>query len=233
MNSSDQAQEVSLEFLFGYPASDESGNTVMRYGDDAAAELYSISDWIRGFPRNFTLDPGQRQTVRLTVRPPSDIPDGMYWTRIKTTSNPLSPDVGQQAVEGVSAQITFNFEQVTSGFYKNGNVNTGVLFEDITVVQNGDRASVMASMERTGNAPFLGSMLLTVQDTDGNTLAEHRSSTTLYFDGVKRMDFDTGDLPAGEYTAEMRFISQRSDIPSRDLVQIEPVSEQVHFTVSP
>ncbi|MEX1137116.1 MAG: hypothetical protein WEB89_09460 [Balneolales bacterium] len=231
MNSSDQAQEVSLEFNFGYPATDANGNTVMRYDDVDAASQFSIADWIRGFPRNFILEPDQRQTVRLTVRPPGDIPDGMYWTRIKTSSNPLSADVGAEAAEGITAQINFNFEQITAGFYKKGDVNTGVAFNELTVETNGDRASVLAQLNRTGNAPFLGSMLLLVRDSSGNIVVESRSSTTLYFDGTKRMDFDIYDWLSGEYEAEIRFESSRSDISRSDLVQITPVSSHVTFTL--
>ena len=232
MNSSSQTQEVTLSFQFGYPGTDADGSMVMRYDDEEAASLHSITDWIRGFPRSFTLEPGQRQTVRLTVRPPGDIPDGMYWTRIKTTSNPLTPDVGQAPTEGVSAQINVNFEQIIAGFYKKGEVNTGIEFEDITVHTNGERASVLANMTRSGNAPFLGSMLLLVKDASGNQVAESRSSTTLYFDGLKRIEFDTEGWSEGEYTAELRFESRRSDIPRTDLIQIEPVSQSVNFTIS-
>ncbi|MEX0778431.1 MAG: hypothetical protein WD037_01755 [Balneolales bacterium] len=233
MNSSDQAQEVSLSFQFGYPGTDETGRSVMRYDDDEAASRHSIADWIRGFPRNFILEPGQRQTVRLTVRPPEQIEDGVYWTRIKTTSNPLSADVEEQAGEGISAQINFNFEQVTSGFYKQGSVNTGIVFEDLAVEQNGESAYVVADLVRSGNAPFLGSMQLLIRNSSGNTVEEFRSSTTMYFDGLKRMNFDITDWPAGEYTAEMRFESRRSDIPSTDLVQMDSVSSEVRFTVAP
>ncbi|MEX0684728.1 MAG: hypothetical protein WD267_07355 [Balneolales bacterium] len=233
MNNSGEPQEVSLSFVFGYLGTDDTGSTVMQYDDEKAASQYSIADWIRGFPRNFILQPGQRQTIRLTVRPPGDLPDGLYWTRIKTTSNPQVADVGDVSAEQISAQINFRFEQVISGFYKKGNITTGVGFEELSVEKNGNMASVLAKLNRSGNSPFLGSVQLLVTDSAGKTLTEKRSSTTLYFDGLKRFDFNISEWPEGEYTAELKFESRRSDIPQTDLIQINPVSKKVKFTISP
>lgn len=231
LNGSDQTQEVSLTFEFGYPDTDEEGNSFMNYEDEEAREQYSIADWIRGFPRNFTLQPGERQTVRLTVRPPGDIPDGTYWTRIKTASNPAVPDVDEDVTEGVQAQITFRFEQVTAGFYKRGDVTTGISFNDLTAEVNDEQGIVLADVERSGNSPFLGSIFLTVTDGNGNVVHEHRVSTTVYIDAVRRLEFDASDLSPGTYTAEVRFETRRPDVSSGDLVQAEPVSRSTTFSI--
>ncbi len=86
INQSDAPQEVSLEFEFGYPTSDEAGNRVFEFGDSIAAESYSLNEWIRAFPRQFILEPGNRQVVRLMVRAPSTLPEAVYWTRLATRS---------------------------------------------------------------------------------------------------------------------------------------------------
>ncbi|MGB9591584.1 MAG: hypothetical protein ACPL1K_03610, partial [Candidatus Kryptoniota bacterium] len=88
MNRSTTPQEISIYFKFGYPSSDSLGNLFMQYGDSAAAQKYSCANWVRGFPRQFIINPGQQQIVRLTVTPPPDLPDGMYWTRLVTRSSP-------------------------------------------------------------------------------------------------------------------------------------------------
>ncbi|MDI6401909.1 hypothetical protein QLX67_07880 [Balneolaceae bacterium ANBcel3] len=232
INGSNQSQEVALTFEFGYPATDEEGNAFMNYDDPDAESRYSMADWVRGFPRNFTLEPGQRQTVRLTVRPPGDIPDGMYWTRIKTTSNPVVPDVDAEVAEGVQAQIVFRFEQVTAGFYKKGSTTTGVRFvNDLSVEKEDDMLVVKAPVERTGNAPFLGSMFLTIRDANGSVVHEERRSTTVYLDAVRRLEVNADQLEPGSYSAEVRFESQRPDISSSDIVRAETVSGSTSFTL--
>lgn len=230
MNGSEDVQEVSIEFPFGYPVTDDVGNVQMVYDDSTTAEEWGIEDNIRGFPQNFTLQPGQRQVVRLQVRP-QDFVDGMYWSRIRTTSTPQTPEIGETSDEEITTQISYKFEQVTTAFYKHGEVSTGIDIQSMNVAQNTDTIQFIADVERTGNAPFLGSIELTVRDDNGNTVLERRTSTSIYFDYRQIFEATTNELPAGDYTAEIGFFSQRSDIPQNSLVQMEPISESVNVTI--
>jgi len=231
LNGSNQTQEVSIDFMFGYPASDSLGHTVMMYGDTLDAARYSIAKDMRGFPRTFTLAPQQRQVVRLTVRPRSDRDDGMYWTRIKTTSNPATQAIGETSQNGVTAQINFRFEQITAAFYKKGKVTTGLDFKGLEAEVDSTGGHIYADVERTGNAPYLGSIFLEIQDTGGNTVAQGQSSTTVYFDDTRSVDFDASDLEPGTYTAKVTFKTQRPDIPQEQLVQAQPITQTTTFTI--
>lgn len=231
LNGSNQTQEVSIDFMFGYPASDSLGHTVMMYGDTLDAAKFSIAKDMRGFPRTFTLAPQQRQVIRLTVRPRADRKDGMYWTRIKTTSNPATPPIGETSQNGVTAQINFKFEQITAAFYKKGKVSTGLNFKGLHTEIDSTGGHIYADVERTGNAPYLGSIFLTIKDADGNTVGQGQSSTTVYFDDTRTMDFDASGLAPGNYTAEVTFRTQRPDIPQDKLVQADPVSKTTTFTI--
>lgn len=231
LNGSDQTQEVELEFLFGYPTTDEEGNIYMEYEDEKAEQQYSIADWIRGFPRSFTLDSGERQTVRLTVQPPPDLEDGTYWTRIKTTSNALSPDIDEEQQEGVTARIAFQFEQVSAGFYRKGEVNTGLQIKNAKVDVDEDEASIHTHIEREGNSPYLGTMFVTVEDADGRTRYENENSLAVYMDVFRVNRFDISEFPEGDYTAHIRFETTRGDISDSDLIQAEPEAISIDFTI--
>ncbi len=124
-NQSQQSQEISISFRFGYPVSDDNGALRMMYGDSLPLAARSMQGWVRAFPRQFVLGPGQRQEVRITTRAPQDLPEGMYWTRIATVSSPQSPPVDTVA-PGISASVTFRLEQVTTVLYAKGSVSTGV-----------------------------------------------------------------------------------------------------------
>lgn len=221
-----------MEFPFGYPVTDKEGDVNMVYDDSAVAEKWGISDAIRGFPTNFTLQPGQRQVVRLTVRPKQDFRDGMYWSRIRTTSTPQAPAIGEAEDEEITTQITYKFEQVTAVFYKHGEVNTGIEVRDFkTNHSSEDTLSFIVDVERTGNAPFLGSIILNVVDSQGNTIIEKRTSTSIYFDYRQVFEVSKSGLEQKDYSAEIRFISQRPDVPKSDLVQMEPVTRVINFSL--
>jgi len=229
LNGSDQAQEVTIDFPFGYPVTNAEGQLQMVYDDSSKAEQYGISNLVRGFPQSFVLQPGQRQVVRLTVRP-GDFSDGTYWTRIKTTSNAQNPPVGEQNGDQITAQITYKFEQVTTLFYKRGDTNTGIDIKQFAKQDSSDTYEFIADVTRTGNSPFLGSIILTIKDAQGNAVAEKRTSTSIYFDYRQTFEVDKQALSGGDYTATITFKTQRPDVPSEDIVQMEPVTRSLSFT---
>lgn len=229
LNGSDQPQEVSIEFPFGYPVTTDKGNLEMVYDDSAMAEKFGISELVRGFPQNFVLQPGQRQTIRMTVRP-KDFADGTYWTRIKTTSNAQNPPVGEESEDGITARITYKFEQITTLFYKHGDVNTGIDINNFSVQDSSSSLHFVADVDRTGNSPFLGSILLTVTDENGNTVVEKKTSTSVYFNYRQIFKVDKESIEDGSYEATVTFKTQRPDVPSDNLIQMDPVSKSVSFT---
>ncbi len=231
-NRSDDPQEVSIDFVFGYPSSDEQGNTIVNYDDSLAYEKYAINEWIRVFPRSFVLGPRQQQTVRFQVRPQPQAEDGVYWTRARITANPQTPEIDMPATEeGITTRITFRFEQIIAAIYRKGSVTTGVNVNKVDVVHEDDLMILLPHLERTGNAPFIGSMRALLYDHAGNLVKERQSTTTAYFDVIRRIEINTSDLPPGNYRAELIFETRRSDISPTDLVQAPTITEVVEITI--
>ncbi len=234
INGSNTAQEISIDFLFAYSQSDENGDRKIINDDSLTAEQYSMADWVRAFPKNFTINPGQRQIVRLRVNAPNDIPDGMYWARIKTASSPVTPPVELQSTEAVTARVGIRIEQVTGAFYKKGTVSTGIEIEDISTnlsTEDSKVLSVLTKLKRTGNAPFLGSITTSLINSKGEEVRRGFVSTSIYFDGVHREDFEIGDLPAGTYSISTKFETSRNDIASSDLIQMPMVSKSITYNL--
>ncbi len=231
-NRSDEAQEVSIEFAFGYPSSDPDGNIVMQYDDHEAFEKHAINEWVRAFPRSFVLGPRQQQTVRLQVRPQPQAGDGTYWTRVRVLANPQTPDIDLATEEeGVTTRITFRFEQIIAAFYKKGNTTTGLNVKQVEVRQEENRLMLLPHLQRTGNSPFIGSMRAIMYDAEGNMVKERQTTTTAYFEEVRRLEMDTEDLAPGNYRIELTFETRRGDISPTDLVQAAPVTEVVEVTI--
>jgi len=105
INGSNDTQEISIDFFFGYSSTDDDGKRSIVTDDSVAKARYSIADKIKAFPQNFTLSPGQRQVVRLRINAQNDIPDGTYWARIRTTSTPETPPLELQSNDAVTARV--------------------------------------------------------------------------------------------------------------------------------
>lgn len=229
LNGSDQAQEVSIEFPFGYPATNAEGEIEMIYDDSTKAEEFGISNLVKGFPQSFVLQPGQRQVVRLTVRP-EDFSDGTYWTRIKVTSNAQNPPIGEETDDEITAQITYKFEQITTLFYKHGETNTGIEINDFTHRETDESIRFIADVSRSGNSPFLGSINLNILDSQGNSILTRSATTSIYFDYRQTFDIPKENLDEGKYTAEISFESQRPDVAREKIIQMEPVTNSISFS---
>ncbi len=234
INGSDTPQEVSIEFFFGYSDTDRNGERTSVTEANDSIEQYSIAEHIRAFPKNFALQPGQRQVVRLRISPPGNLDEGTYWARIKTTSSPESPPVEVTSSEAVSAHVGINIEQITGLFYKNGTTTTGIEIEQIRPVisdESENELTVLTDFKRTGNSPFLGSITVSLTNQNGETVTQGFTSTTLYFDGTHRQRLDISDIPSGEYTVRVNFESRRNDVSQSDLVQMKPVTATTTLTI--
>jgi hypothetical protein len=225
-NGSGTPQEVNISFLFGYPGNDSIGNLVMVYEDSLREQQSGLGDRIRTFPRSFILAPGQQQTVRFQIRPDRTKPDGMYFTRVKVASNEQSADVEQTATEGIATQVNFKFEQVIAAFYKSGAVTTGLEFSKLEALRKENTIAVDSEFTVSGNSPFLGSLQAEVRDSSDKVVATHQQTVALYYEGKRAYSIPLPEgIAPGTYQVTLLFKTERSDIPTSDLVQAPPISK--------
>jgi len=230
-NNGELAHEVSITFQFGYPGSDSDGILVMNYDDSVAYGQFALDPLIRAFPRSFILAAGEQRTVRLQVVPGQERKEGFFFTRMKVLAKPQTPEVTEDIADGIGTKISFNFEQITAVFYRRGNVSTGLEVKDLDVRQNEDKLELRTQLHRTGNSPFLGSMFARLKDSRGNVVAETQSTTTAYFDVIRRMDLNTEGVAPGTYTLELSFETRRNDMMASDLVQAPRVVHETRVEI--
>lgn len=230
-NGGQQAQEISISTLFEYSTS-KNGNIVTA-NDSTMAKKKSIADWIKVFPKEFTLQPQQKQTVRFVVRPPNNLSAGGYWSRVEVKSNPVSPPIESTNEGQVGAQINLVVKQVITAHYHAQNAATGINVSsiDFTQVDSTNTGQIAVGMEQTGNAPFVGSMSLSVTNSDGQKVYQTTTTNSVYTTITRTFAMDLSDMSPGNYTLSGTIRSERRDINQNKLLQIEPVSFQKQFTI--
>lgn len=229
-NGSETAQEISINFRFGYSTSDEDGNISMHY--DTTGHANSFVNHVNAFPRNFVLEPGQRQTVRMAARGYGNITDGTYWSRVNILATPLSlPVEAETGNDAVAARININFEQVIPAFFKKGEVTTGLDVQEVHFRQDNQQGIFLIDAERTGNSPFIGSTNLIIQNRNGERISEQEVTFSAYFDIVRRINTNLDGLTPGDYTAEFEFKTDRRDISRNDLIQADTFTITKNFSI--
>lgn len=233
-NNSAVPQEITINFQFGYSAQDENGVLVMVYDDSVNAGIWGLHNYVKAFPRTFILPPNQQQIVRLQARLPKNMPAGTYFTRLKVGSSGQVADVGDiNAPGGVTTQVNLRFEQVIVAFYKSGEVSTGLNIEKVVAKPDTNLMVLETYYKTTGNSPFLGRVKISLRGPDGQLVGEANQTVAMYFSGKRRFSFYTKEnLKPGRYEVEYTFETNRSDIPSEDLVQAKPYTYKTAILVN-
>jgi hypothetical protein len=229
-NKTGEPQEVTVKFRFGYPASDSIGNLSMQYDDSIAEAKYSLTGWIKGFPRKFVLMPGTQQIIRLTTQPPENLSDGMYWSRIITSAQAQAKRIDTVRT-GITTQINIVFEQITTVLYAKGALNTDIEISDPIIVEDSSNVRIVWKTIKKGNAPYFGTAKVKVFDETGNVVDETIETLGIYMTMNKKASFDRIKLKPGKYIAEIAFITERNDIASENIIQLPQIVKKFAFTI--
>lgn len=229
-NSGESAEEATIELKFGFPDADSSGTPYIRFVDDPGPEFASAAAWIRPFPQRVRLDPGTQQVVRLLARPPADLPDGEYWTRMIISGRGASVSL-PAADSTVRIGVGLEIRLVTSVTYRKGRVSTGVELRSLTAEAEGDSLAIWASMARQGNAAYLGTADIELTTARGTVVHRWSVPLAVYYPMRRRFVYPTGTLDPGDYKIRFRLRAERPDLPADRLLPAATVVDSVAIRV--
>ncbi len=221
-NGNDHAREVEIDFKFGYPSSDRAGNPVMVYNDTLLASKYKLTKYIRIFPRRFNVPPGGQQTVRLQMLPLTHKPAGVYWTRLVVKSRIQEQDIELiSSGDGIGTQINYVFHQSLPVFFRKGTVHTSIHVARLHTQWKKDGLLIKARLNKSGNAPWNGSVTATLRDEKEKIIARNRQTVVAYRDIYRRLFLmrPNKPIPSGKYKLELLWETRRKDVSPKNLVQ--------------
>lgn len=229
-NSGDTPEEATVELKFGFPDVDSAGTPFVRMIDDPGPEFPSAADWIRAFPQRVRLEPKSQQVVRLLARPPANLPDGEYWTRLIVTGRGASvPVAGADSV--VRAGVNLVIRLVASVTYRKGKVSTGVTVRDLGAEAEGDSLTLWAHMDRQGNAAYLGTADVELVNGGGSIVRRWSTALAVYFPMRRRFSFPLDSVAPGDYRVRFRLRAERPDLPADRVLPAATVIDSVAVRV--
>lgn len=230
-NPGAEAEELTITLKFGYPATDSSGSPFINFIADSTRDEHDATAWLRAFPRQVRLEPGDQQTVRLLAAPPAGLPDGEYWTRYVVTSRPASaPAV--RGDSGVRVTLTMAVATIGAVVYRKGAVVTGVHLTTLTARTRSDSLVARLGLERTGNAAFQGTARFALTASDGRRIAEWPAvPLAVYYAGNQRFALPRASIPSGRYTLDVVVTSGRPELQKGQALPADPVHGAVAIAV--
>jgi len=177
----------------------------------------SLANWIKFNPREFTLPPKSRRSIRFVVIPEGRIADRReYWCFME-----LESLVQNEATATDSLNRTMTVRVVPSIlvpiFAKKGKVPYGAEISKSTI--SGEAAPRIESvLVNTGRGHLFVDGVFEVLDASGDIIQEGGMGRTYLMPGNERM-FRAGlrdDLPEGEYVVRLEYSSSQLSDPVRD-----------------
>jgi len=228
-NPGDRPEEVEIDFVFGYPATDSAGNPYVKMIEQPGPEQPSAAEWMRAFPRRMRLEPGQRQVVRLLASPPDDLPDGEHWSRLIVTSRREAPIA--VADSGLMAGITVKLRTIMSLTYRKGSPETSVTLTDLRGAVEGDSLVTWIGLERQGNAAYLGTVRFEVVDDGERVVREWSLPVAVYYELHRRLALPLGGISPGTYRVRFELSTARKDIPQTNVLPAPPIARSFDIQV--
>ena len=223
--------EVSISLFFGSPVTDSTGEFELTMPE--GSHPHSAAGWIEAYPRRLVLGPLERQTVRLLVRPPGDLPEGEYWARIMISAKGGNAPVAlpDSAAAGIEVGLNLEVRTILPVQYRRGAVRTGARLEAPRVTRNGDSLIVRAKLDREGNAAYLGTIRGTLVNQSGATVSSFATPIALYQSLDPRFALSVGTTPPGTYRLTISVSSDRADLAPDQLLKAPAVSSTVDVTI--
>ena len=225
-NAGDQAEEATIELRFGFPDVDSAGTPYIRFVEDPGPEFRSAAEWIRAFPQRVRLEPRTQQVVRLLARPPENLPDGEYYTRMIVTGRGASLRINT-ADTNVRAGVNLEIRLVTSVTYRKGRVTTGVTLRGVTAEHTDDSLSVWAHMAREGNGAYLGTAFVELVNLRGVVVKNWSTALSVHYPVRRRFAYPLEGVEPGDYRVRFTLRTDRPDLPSDKVLRAPPVTDSV------
>lgn len=220
------AEEITIEFAFGYPQTDTAGNLTVPVTREPAAGEPSAMGWMRAFPRRLVLQPGQRQVVRVMVEPPADLPDGEYWARVLVSSRG-----GQAPIEQTQGDVRLQLEVATTlvmaANFRKGAVGTGLEVAAEEARRGADGVTVQLDLRRTGNAAFLGRMRADLVNARGDVLGTAWDDLAVYREVRRRHVIPVPPGTEGPLFVQVGIDTEREDLPAGGALPVAPLSRRI------
>jgi hypothetical protein len=209
-NNFDEKKEIEIDLNFGYPVSDDSGNVFVEFFDLDSTNTKSAVKWIRIYPRIFVLDAKEYQTVRLVVRPPSDLQKGEYWARPSIVSRTV---VQLGKTENIEKQVQIKMEMkiFISLNYRNGEVETGIEIKSLKARKEKNKMYILTDLSRKGNSAFLGNMVTRIKDKNGKVKKEKAQDIAVYYNLLKKVELDITDINLEQCVLEVELNTDREE----------------------
>lgn len=149
---------------------EQTANEFGVYSAVTDTTFHSASEFIRFSPRQVTLNPGERQVIKLMKRKTGDMPDGEYRSHLKFVILPQQSDMENQAApEGVSMKLHLFLSYSIPVILKKGETRVNPTIDQLSIGKDAkDRPALKVAMSKTTDYGAVGNVVAYFKDASNN-----------------------------------------------------------------
>lgn len=209
-NTSTSVLEVTTDVGFKLIRSDEHGNVTLDTAATPSELERSCREWLRVYPRRFTLAPGATRPVRVLVEAPGGVGDGEYWGRLMVAGTAVSGAsiTANDTSNGITTSISPRLLLDMPVIYRAGIVETGITLKGLRAERSPSGGlNLVVDLARGGNSAYRGTLSATIADESGTTVASVSEQFTAEFSLSKLLPM--GSIPDGFYAVTLESRSEK------------------------
>ena len=171
-------------------------------GDLAKAEpnQYSLVPWMKFNPKEFSLPPKSKRTIRFVVAPTGKVQDHAYWAFMEL--EPLTiTEMKSKDESGRTFNIKVSSSILVPIFATKGNVTYTPTLLDVKIVSGAKGKQVEATLSNEGTGHLFTALKYMITDESGDFLKEGVLNQGFLFPGNKCRfkKIIEGEIPKGDY----------------------------------
>lgn len=189
---------------------EQTANEFGAYSVVTDSNFRSASSFIRFSPRQVTLNPGERQVIKLMKRKTGDMPDGEYRSHLKFVILPTQSDLeNQDEAEGVSMKLHLFLSYSIPIILKKGEARVNPVIDNLSVGKgSNNKLELKVAMSKTTDYGAVGNVEAYFKDTANNLTKLALLNSVNFFHEqntrtVKLMPIN--DLPQGAGSILIRY----------------------------
>lgn len=156
INSGNKVMTYRLEWITNR-ATEEGG--YIELTEQESANFPTAADFIRVSPRQVTLQPGERQAIKLLVRRPRDLADGEYRSHLKFTALPNNRDAAGRDAQGIDIRLDLLLSYSIPVIVRKGSPEVNVDIEDLAIEMGPEKTNITLDLVRSGPYSVTGRLL--------------------------------------------------------------------------
>lgn len=163
---------------------DEKGKYIVL---EESADFNHASDLIRFSPRQVTLNPGERQVIKLLLRKPANLKEGEYRSHLKFTAIPSDMDDSDTSGgAGISMKMHMFMSYSIPVLVKHGNEQPSVRIGNTFLTQKDGKYSLQTELFKDSKFGMSGEVLAIQQMENGEEKIVARLNNVNVFHEVNR-----------------------------------------------